>query len=86
VMAHRKTVPIHEETGELALTIPCAECKAEVGDPCTDTLGRAFASDDEGVMQMHFARITPILVAYRAGQRKGRRDMKEELNRGKQQD
>jgi len=72
------TIPVHEEVGEIALTIPCDTCKAGLGDPCTDSLGRTIPKTD-GNERMHVARVTPILIAYRAGRRQGRREMKKEM-------
>ena len=85
-MAHRRqgtTIPVGTDIGDVALLIICDWCKALIGEPCTDRIGKPFEAQDldgELKIQVHICRIAPIMQAYRAGRRRGRAEMKEELD------
>lgn len=72
-----EAVPHTPELREIALSIPCNDCKAVVGRPCVDP--RGVVLNEGGPAHFHLVRVTPIWVIYKIGYRNGRRDTMKEM-------
>jgi hypothetical protein len=62
---------------QIVLHIPCAHCKADVGEPCTTKEGDELPDIP---VEIHVSRIAPVWAIYKVGYHKGRRDMKEKMS------
>jgi hypothetical protein len=65
-----------KEFDQLCLSIPCDWCQVHAGSPCVNRESRPLRGSD-----VHTVRRTTVWTIYNIGYRKGRRSMKEEIQR-----